>query len=216
MHRSAKRILLVDEHPVIVVGLSHLIDRHPDWSCVGAVTSCRAGLAAVGREAVDLVILEPAVGGMDGLARLGDFAAHVPVLCFSALPEEYLAERALRAGARGFLMKTSSVEEIRAGIRGMLAGDIVLSERARQGLIERVAVGGTDAGRGLGCLNDRELQIVHLIGANRSSREIAAVMHVSPKTVATHRHRIREKLSLRNASELVRIASRWVENESLS
>lgn len=217
MSPSHLRVFIIDEHPVTAAGLSRLVELQDGWKVCGIDASCRHAFGSWGRVAPDLVLLEPAVGGMDGLAQLEDIAMRVRVLCISELSEDCLAERTLRAGARGFLMKTSSPEEIVAGMRAVLAGELVLSPRMRQRFIERAAGQTHDEARtGFGQLNNRELQVVRLLGSNRSPREIAHQLRVSEKTVATHRLRIREKLSLRNSSELQRVAARWVEKELLS
>lgn len=213
---EGKRIFVADEHPVIHAGLIRLIEEQPGWRFVGAARSCADAWRSIMGMPVDLLILEPALGGMDGLARLGDFAARTRVLCFSMLPEACLAERVLREGARGYLMKWSTPDEIRDAMRGVLAGEIVLSPAARRRVLERAAgVARPDTGDALGALNNRELQIVHLIGVNRSSREIAEHLRLSEKTVATHRLRIREKLALPRPSDLLRTAARFVEHDAL-
>ena len=213
---EGKRIYVADEHPVIHAGLVRLIEDQPGWRLVGGARSCAEAWRSVMGMPVDLLILEPAMGGMDGLTRLGDFAARTRVLCFSMLPEVCLAERVLREGARGYLMKWSTPDEIRDAIRAVLAGDIVLSPEARRRVLERAAgVARGDPADDLGALSNRELQIVHLIGVNRSSRQIAEHMRLSEKTVATHRLRIREKLALRRPSDLLRTAARWVEHDAL-
>lgn len=199
-----------------MAGLAALIRAQPGWHVVGSAASCREAIDDAGVSRADIVILEPAVGAMDGLARLREFAVRTRVLCISTLAEDLLAERVLREGARGFLMKSSRPEEIVAGIRQVFAGDIVLSPGARLRIIERIAGTEHTDEPPLGLLNNRELQLVHLIGVNRSLRQIAAHMGLSEKTVATHRLRIREKLSLRNASELVRVAARWAGQDMLS
>ena len=212
-----KRIFIIDDHPVVAASLAQLIDSEPGWRFAGAASNCPQALAAMSKGVPDAIILEPAVDTMDGLARIADLAARAPVLCLSVLSEQHLAERALRAGARGFLMKTSGTDEVRSGLRGLLAGDIVLSERTRQVLLGRAVTGHPTSHAGaLHQLNDRELRIVHLIGAHRNSREIARHLCLSEKTVATHRHRIREKLQLRKPGDLARLAAQWVEHEVLS
>jgi len=217
MISALTRILVVDEHPVIVSGLARLIAAEPDWQMVRGVASCDEAMVELERQPVDLIILEPAVRGMDGLGAIGALAARARVLCFSAHREDVLAERCLRAGARGYLMKTRPPEEIAEAIRTVLGGGIVLSEAVRRSVVGRLT-GATVAEPvpGLVALNNRELQVVHLLGHNRNSRQIAVHLRVSEKTIATHRQRIREKLALRHGNDLVRIAARWVEVAELS
>lgn len=217
MLSASKRIFIIDEHPVIVAGLRGLIDRQPEWSVAGHAESCMDALEVLERATADLILLEPAIHGMDGLSRLAEFTVRARVLCFSSLGEHVMAERILREGARGFLMKSASSDEILEAMRTVLDGGVFVSSESRQRLIGRIA-GVNESGleSHLGALSNRELQIVHLIGANRNSRQIARMMHVSEKTVATHRLRIREKLSLRNTNELVRIAARWAGLDALS
>jgi DNA-binding NarL/FixJ family response regulator len=214
---TTTRVYLVDEHPVIAAGLRELINLQPGWTVVGSAASCDHALRDLERDPVDLVVLEPGIDGMDGLGRLGVFAARARVLCFSSLGEQPMAERALREGARGFLMKTSMADEILEAMYVVLEGGIALSPEMRQRLVGRLAgVNERDPESVLGRLSNRELQIIHLIGFNRSSRQIARHIRVSEKTVATHRLRIREKLCLRNTNELIRVAAQWVGRDSLS
>lgn len=216
MVSALTRILAVDEHPVSIAGLARIVASQPDWTLSGADAG-EIAARGPGDEPADLVVLEPAVRGLDGLGLIAAIAARVPVLCLSSLSEEFMAERALREGARGYVMKTSSPDEIVEAIRTVLGGGIALSECVRRHVITRFA--GLDplsSSSNLAGLNNRELQIVHLIGANRSSRQIAAHLRVSEKTVATHRTRIREKLQFRTATDLARAAARWFEHEGLS
>jgi len=217
MNPELNRILLVDEHPVIVAGLAALVGNEPDWALLGGVACLDDAIRVLDRGGAELVILEPGIRGMDGLGCIAPLAARARVLCFSSLSEPVMAERSLREGARGFLAKTRPPEEILEAIRTVLGGGVALSEEVRRRVIGRVAgLAPEFAGPGLGSLNNRELQVVHLMGAHRNSRQIAAHMRVSEKTVATHRQRIREKLALRSSNDLVRVASRWVECDVLS
>ncbi|MBE2213534.1 MAG: response regulator transcription factor [Opitutaceae bacterium] len=217
MDPSCRRILVVDEHPVIGSGLARLVEAQAGWSMVGTVCTRDAARAQVSRGAVALVVLEPAIQGLDGLGWIEEIAMHARVLCFSTLEENLLAERALRAGARGYLMKTSGCEEVVAAMHTVLGGGIALSEAMRRRFIGRLAgVEPHGLAAGLAVLNNRELRVVHLLGANHSARQIAACMHVSEKTVATHRQRIREKLRLASARDLVRVAASWVGQDLLS
>jgi DNA-binding NarL/FixJ family response regulator len=217
MKPAVRRILVVDEHPVIVSGLARLLEGHREWELIGGVDSCEAALDALRLAPADLVVLEPAIQGLGGLGRISEIAAQTRVLCFSMLGETFLAERALREGARGYLSKTHPGDEILAAIGTVLDGGIALSEAVRRRLIGRIA--GIEPELppcGVAALNNRELRVVHLLGANRSTRQIAAHMRVSEKTVATHRQRIREKLQLRTSNDLVRLAASWAGQEALS
>ncbi len=166
----------------------------------------------------DLVILELGIGGVGGLDLLRDIKIRWPavrVLCFSTHEETFFAERALRAGAFGYLMKTEGGPQLLRAARCVLNGQIFLSERMGRRVLGRIVANG-DAPQGspINQLSNRELQIIHLIGISRDNRQIARVTGVSLKTIEAHRSKIKDKLSLRTTSDLIRFATHWVEREA--
>ncbi|MEQ1862442.1 MAG: response regulator transcription factor [Chthoniobacteraceae bacterium] len=208
-----KRIFLVDDHPMMRDGMSRLIDSEPGLACCGGVASAEEAVDAIARCAPDLVITDITLPERSGLDLIKDIKAmhpDLPVFVYSMHDEMFYAERALRVGARGFLMKEAGSEAMLAAIRRVLAGEISVSPRIAAKILD--AYSGQQP-RGSSSpvekLTDREFEVYQLIGEGRSTKEIAGRLHLSHKTVAAHRGNIKEKLGLASAPELVHHAIRW-------
>ena len=211
------RILLVDDHPFMRAGLAQLIDRQPDMMVCGEAGNPAEALQALSHSKPDLVLSDLTMPGRSGLEFIKDLkAAHVDlvILVVSMHDESVFAERALRAGARGYIMKEAGGENLLAAIRQVLRGDVYVSPRMSARILEGLS--GTRP-RGstspIEKLTDREFEVFQLIGQGKSTRDIAAQLHLSPKTVDVHRANIKEKLELRDATALIRHAVRWVETQ---
>jgi DNA-binding NarL/FixJ family response regulator len=210
------RILLVDDHPIVRQGLGLLIDREPDLCVCGESDGSRSAFHAVTTLRPDLVVLDISLSGPDGLDVLKEIRSKtgsLPVLILSMHDESVYAERALRAGANGYIMKQEATEKVLVAIRRILQGEIYLSERLTNAMLHQF-VHGTASARVspvLG-LTDRELEIFRLIGEGHSTRQIANELHLSVKTIESHQAHIKEKLALRNARELVQHAIEWTVN----
>jgi DNA-binding NarL/FixJ family response regulator len=212
---AAKRtILIVDDHPILCRGLAALIELEPDLTVSAAVATREAALEAVAKNPPDLVIVDLALEGSDGLDLVKELTIRhqkVPALVLSMHDEALYAERCLRAGARGYVSKQQLDATVLEAIRQVLTGAIYMSDTLRARLAERVVTGrGADRGAPLAHLSDRELQVFRLIGDGLSTREIAHRLHLSVKTVETHLDRIKHKLELENAAQLAQRAARWV------
>ncbi|MBP7141735.1 MAG: response regulator transcription factor [Opitutaceae bacterium] len=211
-----RRILLVDDHPFMRAGLAQLIDRQPDLAVCGEAGNPAEALRALPALKPDLVLTDLTMPGRGGLEFIKDMLAAAPslaVLVVSMHDEIVYAERALRAGARGYVMKEAGGDKLLAAIRQVLDGEVHVSPRITARILD--ALSGTRP-RGstspIQKLTDREFEIFQLIGHGKSTREIAAQLHLSSKTIDVHRSHIKEKLGLKDVTSLVRHAVRWVES----
>jgi DNA-binding NarL/FixJ family response regulator len=211
------RVLLVDDHPIVREGLVRLIDQEPDLAVCGTAVDARQALAAVSASAPDVAIVDVSLDGSHGIELVRDLKARHPglhVLMLSMHDESLYAERALRAGAKGYLMKRESPQRLLQAIRCVMGGGLCFSEAVTNAVLQNVA--GTKRGTAplpMDRLSDRELQILELIGHGRTTRQIAEELHVSVKTVQAHREHLKEKLQLDSATALARYAVNWVESE---
>ncbi|HVU38826.1 MAG TPA: response regulator transcription factor [Opitutales bacterium] len=215
-----KRILLVDDHPMLRAGLAALINKQPDLEVCAEAEDAAKALQATLHAVPDLVVTDLTMPGRGGLEFIKDVHAQhsdLPVLVVSMHDETLYAERALRAGARGYLMKEAGGEKLLAAIRHVLSGQVYVSERLSAQLLDSMT---SRHPRGSSSpiekLSDREFQVFQLIGQGRNTREIAQQLHLSPKTVDVHRANIKDKLGLLDATALVRHAVRWVETQDSS
>jgi DNA-binding NarL/FixJ family response regulator len=214
--RKAKRILIVDDHPLIRDGLTKFLNGEDDLEVVGSAQTAREAIDAVAHSKPDLLIVDITLEGANGIELIKNVRAQhrsLPVLVVSMHDENLFALRALRAGAQGYIMKRESSSQIVAAIRQVLSDGIYLSESLNQQLIYKLVSGDESADASpIGRLTDRELEVLQLLGHGRSTREIAEELHLSPKTIETHRMHLKEKLSIGTAADLVRFAVSWVES----
>ena len=212
---AKKRVLLVDDHPMMRQGLAQLINNEPDLlACYEAGTAAEA-LALVNKRGPDLVLVDislPDRSGIDLVRDLHALRPELPVLIVSMHDEAIFAERALRAGALGYIMKQEGGKRMMEAIRRVLSGQISVSEHLTTSILASFA----DRRPECGCspierLTDREFEVFHLLGQGRTTREIADQLHLSPKTVEVHRLHIKRKLQLASAAGLIRHAVCWVE-----
>lgn len=210
---SKHRVLVVDDHPIVRQGLALLINREPDLMVCGEAEEAHSALQSVASLHPDIVILDITLGGPDGLEVLKQLRARdpeLPVLVLSMHDEAIYAERALRAGASGYIMKQEATDLVLTAIRRILSGQVYVPERVATRILGQY-VRGTVAppSSPVATLSDRELEVFRLIGAGSSTREIADMLHLSVKTVESYQAHIKEKLSLRNARELQHHAIEW-------
>ena len=207
------KVLLVDDHPVVRQGLALLVGREPDLLVCGEADGAHSAFQAIETLQPDIVVLDISLAGPDGLDVLKEIRARsgsLPVLILSMHDESIYAERALRAGANGYIMKQEATEKVLIAIRKILRGDVYLSERLTSAMLNQF-VHGSDTIKSSPIVNltDRELEIFRLIGEGHSTRQIADELHLSVKTIESHQAHIKEKLALRNARELVQHAIEW-------
>ncbi|HEX2522297.1 MAG TPA: response regulator transcription factor [Terriglobia bacterium] len=208
-----KRVLVVDDHPVVRQGLALLISRDENLIVSLEAEDASAAMQAIAASNPDMVILDISLGGVDGITltrNIRDRYPDIPILVLSMHDESLFAERALRAGARGYIMKNESSQKIMEALHRVLRGELYLSERLSATFLSKfLHLRSDNQDSYLSSLTDRELEVFQLIGVGRSTREIAETLHLSAKTIETHRTHIIEKLGLRNSKEVFQHAFRW-------
>lgn len=211
-----RRILLVEDHPVTREGLARLLNQQPDLEVCGQAGTAPEALTAAEALKPDLVVVDISLGGPNGiefLKNLSSRQAKLPALVLSTHDELLYAGRCLRAGARGYVMKQASTEQIMAAIRLVLRGGVYLSDQMHNRLLQDVmrkpALGHLSE---VDRLSDRELEVFQLIGEGCTTSQIAARLHLGVSTVETHRAHIKEKLKLASGAELMRRGFEWVQS----
>lgn len=213
---APRRILIVDDHPLICEGLSEVIRQEPDLMVCGQTDNAFAALRLAASLQPDLAIVDILIHGKHGLELVKDLHAqnpHLAILVFSMHHEIIYAERSIRAGALGYLTKEESPERLLAAIRQVLAGEIAVSDAIAMNLVDHW-VRKSPARSVVEHLSDRELEIFHLTGLGKGNQEIANFLHISAKTVVAHRTQIKVKLKLSTVAELVATAARWAEDDT--
>jgi DNA-binding NarL/FixJ family response regulator len=206
-------VVVVDDHPVLCDGLKQLIDRQPDLACVGVADNTLDAKRLVQECKPDLMVLDLRLKGGDALDFIKILRVECPevkVLVLSQYDELIFAERALRAGALGYIMKENVTDEVLRAVRKVLAGELYFSEKVAAAVVQRTLRDKPTTSRnGVDRLSDREMQVFQLLGAAYTPREIAEQFHLSRKTVETHCEKIKHKLTLQTAAELKRFARQW-------
>jgi DNA-binding NarL/FixJ family response regulator len=209
-----RRILIVDDHPIVREGFSALLDGAPDLEVTGQAQDFDEAVAALDEADPDLAIVDISLPGKTGLELIGKLKGKKPdirILVVSMHPESVFAERALKAGAQGYIMKGEATEHLLDGVRRVLEGGIFVTERATQSIIEQLARGSQGGGTSpVKALSKREFEVFHLIGEGKRTAEIAEELYLSPKTVETHRANMIAKLGLADGAELNYRAIQWV------
>lgn len=214
---TKKRIMVVDDHPIVRQGLALLIDQEPDLVVCGEAEEGMGAMHVLASSRPDIVILDISLNGPDGIDLLKNIRIaypDLPVLILSMHDESIYAERALRAGANGYIMKQEATQKLLVAVRRILGGEIYVSERlANQMLRHYITGSGTLRNSSTADLSDRELEVFRLIGEGHGTRQIAEELHISVKTVESYQAHIKEKLSLRSSRELMQHAIQWNMNE---
>lgn len=210
-----KRVLVADDHPIVRDGLVQLINQQVDLVCCGQAATQPEVFAAVTTLQPELLVLDLRLKDSDGLELIKSLKSQLPelpILVLSQFDEELYAERALRAGALGYVMKEQASKEVLDAMRTVLAGKIYVTPAMTAKLLQKaLATKPATAEPSADKLTDRELQVLQCLGTGLSTREIAAQMRLSIKTVETYREHLKHKLGLRNADELVYYARNWAE-----
>ena len=211
------RVFLVDDHPLVREWLTNLINQLPDLIVCGEAATGADALSGIASSAPDIAIVDLSLKEGSGLDTIKVIKASFPqtaVIVLSMHDEQYYAERTMRAGARGYVMKGEITSDILSAIRDVLAGRIYLSRRMRELFAERFVDGHVPTRSPVETLSDRELQVFQLLGQGIETRRVAQRLNVSIKTVQAYCARIKDKLQLSNASELLREAVRWSDNQA--
>ena len=210
-----QRILIVDDHPMMRQGLAQLINSEPDLTVCCEADTDRQALEAIGQSKPDLALVDISLPDKSGLELIKDLHALYPelrVLVVSMHDESLYAERVLRAGGRGYVMKQEGGKKLMGAIRHVLSGQIYVSEKMSARILEIFSGGRRDGtGSPVGRLTDREFEVFQLIGQGKGTREIAEYLHLSVKTVEVYRANIKEKLGIKSATDRVRFAVRWAD-----
>ena len=214
------KILVVDDHPMIREGLVRLVDDEQDLAICGQADDAPEALKAISETKPDVVVVDISLKNSSGIELMKSIKAQypkLPVLILSMHNEALYAERALRAGAMGYIMKQEASEKLLAAIRHVLVGQIYVSDKVSKRLIRKLARGKTDmVASPIDSLSDRELEVFHLIGQGYGTSQIAEKLYLSIKTIETYRTHIKEKLNLTNSRELLQYAIQWVSSQKES
>ncbi|PHR28318.1 MAG: DNA-binding response regulator [Desulfotalea sp.] len=207
------QILIVDDHPIFCLGMSELINKEEDLEVCGSVELMKKAIPAIDSLKPDLVIIDISLKDGNGIELVQDLKKQyegLPILMLSMYDESLYAERALLAGANGYIMKQEAIPQVVEAIRKVLSGDIYASNTVKEKVFKRLTNQQTaDSKSPLDILTNRELEVLRLIGAGYSTREIAERLHLSIKTIGTYRENLKEKLKLKHFTELVKFAVHW-------
>ena len=216
---ACKRILIVDDHPMTRRGLVELINTEPDLSVCGEASNARDALEAAKSLNPDLALVDITLPGQSGLILIRDLRLWVPslhILVLSMHDEDLYAERVLRAGGHGYIMKNEGGAELLQAIRQVLGGATYLSQKVSGKIVNAYVGRGKKMGdAAVGQLSEREFEVFQLMGQGLPTTEMGRRLHLSPKTVDTHRLHIKEKLRVKSVPELVRYAVRWTTSEEI-
>ena len=212
------KVLLVDDHPILRAGLGKLINHEADMIVCGEAEDAATAFDLVGSLTPDIAVVDISLKGSNGIELVKNLKARypeLPTLVLSMHDESLYAERAIRAGSLGYIMKEEAIEQVLVAIRKVLQGEIFLSEKMKSKMLQQMATGrGKVITSPIEQLTDRELQVFRLIGEGCSTRQIAGQLHLSVRTVEAYREYIKSKLNLKNATELVQHAFHWVHQEA--
>jgi DNA-binding NarL/FixJ family response regulator len=215
--KSKTKIVIVDDHPMMRQGLVQLIDNETDLSVSGEAETAEQAISVISDSAPDLVLADISLTGKSGIELIKDIQAlrpGLPVLVISMHDESIYAERVLRAGGRGYIMKQEGGKQIMQAIRHVLGGQIYVSPKMSGKILEIFSGRRADSSASpVERLTDREFEVFQLIGHGKGTRQIAEQLHLSVKTVEVHRQHIKEKLKLTDAPSLARYAVQWVESQ---
>lgn len=210
-----RTVLIVDDHPLVRQGIGILVNGEEDLTICGEAASAHEALRAMEACEPDLAVVDLSLKDSSGLELIKDIQIRFPnvrVLVLSMRDEGFYAERALRAGALGYVTKEEPREKVIEGIRKVLAGQVYVSEKIATKVMGKIVAGHGDGDQtAMDSLTDRELEVFELIGRGMATREIAKKLHISPKTVDSHREHVKNKLQLDTAADLAKHAIQWVQ-----
>lgn len=207
------RIMIVDDHPIFCLGMTELINKEPDLLVADCKDTADKAWDAIKKELPDLMIVDISLAESNGLDLVEEISREypdLPILVLSMYDDSMYAERALLAGARGYVMKQRAISQVVTAIRQVLAGNVYASDQIKEKMIHRmINRKSSKPSFSLDELTNRELEVFRLIGDGLDSKEIAIRLHLSLKTIGTHRENIKGKLNLKHYTELVKVAVHW-------
>ena len=214
---SKHTVLIVDDHPVVRQGLAQLINQEKDLEVRGYAEDAYQAMQAIKDVQPDMVIVDISLKDTSGIDLVKDMKIqypNLPILILSMHDESLYAERALRAGAKGYIMKHEATERVITAIRRVLVGEIYVSDTMAAKMVSKLATGAApQSASPVENLSDRELEVFRLIGEGHKTRDVADKLHLSVKTIETYRAHIKEKLGFKDGNELFRFAVEWVNSE---
>lgn len=217
---AKRRILLVDDHPITRQGVGVLINQESDLEVIGEADSAPAAIAFLEKQPVDLAIIDitlKTTNGVELMKHIRVLAPDLPVLVMSMHDESIYAERAMRAGARGYIMKQEASSKVLTAIRTVLTGELYLSDRMKERMLHRFVNNRKEkVGFSMDTLSDREMEVFQLIGNGYSTRQIASKLNLSVKTIDSYREHLKLKLQLDAGKDLVRYAIQWMKSEGIT
>jgi len=212
--RDKSKILIVDDHPIVRQGLAELVNHENDLAVCGQAEDAHQAMKAIKELRPDIAVVDISLKETSGMELIKDINAQYPnlsVLALSMHDESLYAERALRAGAKGYVMKAEATEKVITAIRKILNGEIYVSDKMAEKMVRKLVGGRSEISTSpVERLSDRELEVFHLIGKGYGTRQISERLHLSIKTIETYRAHIKEKLNLADAAELLQYAIQWV------
>ena len=214
---TKRKILIVDDHPILRKGLALLINQEPDLIVSAEAEHAQMALESIEKDVPDMAIVDISLPGIDGIELIKELRLRhkdIPVLVVSMHDETLYAERSLRAGARGYIMKQEALDKVLVAVRKVLEGEIFVSEQITTKMLEKfVSVEGvSQATSPMDLLSNRELTVFRLIGQGHKTRQIAERLHLSIKTVESYRAHIKDKLKLSDGTDLLKYAIQWVQS----
>ena len=216
-HQPKTRVIIVEDHPLFRERLAMLINKEPDMEVCGECDNIQQAMEMIQSMRPDAAILDITLKGSSGLELLKELKAQsiaLPVLVLSMHDESLYAERAIRAGGMGYITKDEASEKVMQAIRKVVDGEIYLSDHMTARFLKSLKGGGGSLNRSaIDSITDRELEVFQLIGKGKTSREIAKTLNLGLTTIDTYRARIKEKLNLKNATELMCEAAKWAKNQ---
>ncbi len=217
-NKNRRKVLIVDDHPIVIEGLTDLINKEEDIVVCGWAKDIHQTIKAIKKLKPDVVTVDISLENVSGLDLMKDIKAHfpdLPMLALSMHEESLYAQRAIRAGAKGYITKKEATKNVITAIRKVLEGRLYLNEAMKEKLLySLIGNDESDAGTSpIDRLTDRELEVFRLIGQGKGTRQIAEQLCLSAKTIETYRSRIKKKLNLSSGSELLRCAFQWVSRQ---
>ena len=213
---SKQKVLIVDDHPILRKGLAMLINQEPDLVVIAEADNAQKALEMIDKHKPDMLIVDISLPGIDGIELIKTVKLryrNLPSLVVSMHDESLFAERALRAGARGYIMKQEALERVLVAIRRILAGEIFVSDKITTNMLEKlVSIDGKATNSAVDLLSNRELTVFRMIGQGIKTSQIAEKLHLSVKTIESYRSHIKEKLKLNDGTDLLKYAIQWVQN----
>jgi DNA-binding NarL/FixJ family response regulator len=213
MEIEKKKILIVEDHPVVIKGLSQVINKQEDLSVCGVASSANKALKLIRDLSPDMITVDITLKNSSGLELIKNLTAEfpkMPILVISMYDENIYAERTVKAGAKGYIMKEKLTKELIKAIRKVLSGKIYLSENMQNIFVDKSIKGNTDQTKSaVDLLSDRELEVFDMIGQGLTTNEISKKLNLGIKTVETYKGKIKEKLNIENSTKLVKFAVEW-------